>query len=611
MYKDKIIKSNLFVFIILSLLIFIPLNVKAYYDDYVGEKPSNDYTYRYYPYVIDRYDISIKVNEDNILEITEDIDVYFNKAASGISREIPLEIENIETLESKYDKVKISNVIVNDTFETYVEGENYIIKTISKDGKLIGTKNYKFQYEYDLGNDLNVSYDELYYNLVGKEWETAIGNFTFNITMPKKFDTSKVELLTNDNGFIKYNMKFEVEGNSIRGKYDRIIRPDDKLSIRVRMPNGYFTYEKNPLIYFMYVVPVIAFIITFLLWNRYGKDDEVVETIEFYPPKGLNSLEVNYCYNGEADYKGVLSLFVYLANKGYIKIIENDKSKKKFTVEKIKEYDGTNRFEKRFMEELFGNSSLGSTINQEDLNYRLDGIVDSILSDINSKQNKQILFGQKKFKILIYILILISFANSLFFPAILSGSKEVRVVLTFSFLALILYTVIVSNLKRRVSIVVLCVLLLVFFALIMWLYEIGFVIFLNRSYLIATVVSVSCSLLILLFHRFMEKRTDYGTKILGKIKGFKNFLDTAEKEKLEALVSKYPTYFYDILPYAYALGVSNEWIKKFENMDVVSPSWLGGLFSLFCLDSQLEFSFLKNKNNYEDKGGTNIGSQNF
>ena len=54
----------------------------------------------------------------------------------------------------------------------------------------------------------------------------------------------------------------------------------------------------------------------------------------------------------------------------------------------------------------------------------------------------------------------------------------------------------------------------------------------------------------------MFKRTDYGNAIYGRIKGFRNFLEAAEKEKLEALVNDDPSYFYNILPYTYVLGIS-------------------------------------------------------
>ena len=37
-----------------------------------------------------------------------------------------------------------------------------------------------------------------------------------------------------------------------------------------------------------------------------------------------------------------------------------------------------------------------------------------------------------------------------------------------------------------------------------------------------------------------------------------------------------PVYFYNILPFTYALGVSNKWIKKFENIAMQPPQWYRG-----------------------------------
>ena len=64
----------------------------------------------------------------------------------------------------------------------------------------------------------------------------------------------------------------------------------------------------------------------------------------------------------------------------------------------------------------------------------------------------------------------------------------------------------------------------------------------------------------------MKRKTEYGEKITAQIQGFRNFLITAEKPRLEALVAENPNYFYNILPYTYALNVSKKWIKKFENI---------------------------------------------
>ena len=98
-------------------------------------------------------------------------------------------------------------------------------------------------------------------------------------------------------------------------------------------------------------------------------------------------------------------------------------------------------------------------------------------------------------------------------------------------------------------------------------------------YLIAYIIGLGCILTMALLFKAMPKRTQYGNEMLGKIKGFKKFLETAEKQKLEAMVMENPTYFYDILPFAYVLDVSDKWIKKFEIISLQAPNWYDGYSS--------------------------------
>lgn len=72
---------------------------------------------------------------------------------------------------------------------------------------------------------------------------------------------------------------------------------------------------------------------------------------------------------------------------------------------------------------------------------------------------------------------------------------------------------------------------------------------------------------------FIDKRTPYGIQMLGKLLGFKNFLAVAEKSRIEQLVDQNPTYFYDVLPYAYVLGVTDKWSEKFEGIAMQPPEW--------------------------------------
>ena len=87
------------------------------------------------------------------------------------------------------------------------------------------------------------------------------------------------------------------------------------------------------------------------------------------------------------------------------------------------------------------------------------------------------------------------------------------------------------------------------------------------------IIGIISSITILIFENLLKKRNKFGTEILGKIRGFKRYLMTAEKEELEAKVLENPTYFYEILPYTYVLGVSNIWAEKFESIALSPPEW--------------------------------------
>ena len=71
--------------------------------------------------------------------------------------------------------------------------------------------------------------------------------------------------------------------------------------------------------------------------------------VNFYPPKNYNSAEVEMLYKGAATTDGLVSLIIYLANKGYLKIREDDFG---YNIEQVKSYDGMNHTEKAFISAL-------------------------------------------------------------------------------------------------------------------------------------------------------------------------------------------------------------------------------------------------------------------
>lgn len=78
--------------------------------------------------------------------------------------------------------------------------------------------------------------------------------------------------------------------------------------------------------------------------------------------------------------------------------------------------------------------------------------------------------------------------------------------------------------------------------------------------------------------------TDYRVQMAGRLLGFKEFIKTAEKSRLEALQNDDPEYFYKILPYAMVLGLTNKWTKLFKDIEVQQPEWYKTATPLYGYD---------------------------
>ena len=86
-------------------------------------------------------------------------------------------------------------------------------------------------------------------------------------------------------------------------------------------------------------------------------------------------------------------------------------------------------------------------------------------------------------------------------------------------------------------------------------------------------LALGTSVIILFFAAFLRKRTPQCREWMSELLGLRQFIEVAEKERLEALVNENPSYFYDVLPFAYVMGVSDTWSKKFESIAVPPPTF--------------------------------------
>lgn len=487
-------------------------------------------------YVIKNYNVDVLISEKNDYKITEEIEVDFLEPRRGIYRIIP-EKFNGKTIE-------VSDVRTN--VETYMKDEgDYLYLRFGNPNKyLTGIKIYKLMYNYNIGWDRIKNYDEVYYNLIGNDWDTTIENLEFSITLPKKFDPSKLNFTVGKYGSVdKANLTWKVTGNTITGKILKPLAPKEAVTIALVLPEGYFdtTSEKYKIYIARTILNVILFLIPLIVYfirNKYIKDQSVVETVEFYPPEGMTPTELGYYIDGIVNNKDMTSLIFYWANKGYLKIIEH-KEKNLFAktdyeiVRLVDRIESKKDYEVYLFNALFAYSIAGS-------------IKVSILKNRFYKHIEQ--------------------AKEIFYTDLVLENKELYTAKSMR----------ISNLIRSFPLLIIASIIFYFvYTNETNIYVIG----------IEIILGMLAIIIILSLASSVKERTEFAQNILGRILGFKRFLITAEKSKLEMLLEENPEYFYNILPYTIVLNVSNKWAEKFADLAVKPPEWYSttGSMDLFTL----------------------------
>ncbi len=552
--------------------------------------PSKDSVYKDKEYVIDKYNVNMVVNANNTIDIEERITAYFNVSKRGIIRDIPIR-NNIVRLDgtSSIVKAKIKNLSVNKEYTTSTEGDLFKIKIGNPNIYLDGSNEYIIKYTYDLGKDKNKKYDELYFNIIGDGWDTVIGNVSFTISMPQEFDSTKLGFSKGIKGSTgNEGILYSIKDNVISGTYNGILKENEGLTIRCELPEGYFLVEKpTTLAYIINCLPLIMLGLSLLIYYS-CKTKYIVDTVELFPPDDYNSLEIGYLYKGHASSNDVVSLLIYLANQGYLAIEESEENiwifKHRVTkIYRLKDiYDGDNELERKFFNGLFsrgkkveyhGHNTLMVTTDQ--LRNSFYRTINKILDVINNKENNNKILKKSFFpKFLLILLTIITVIASFAIPIYYSNGDFPF----FSLMISVFYVPFYVVIFRENGMPILFRIFIFLFITTHFAIMISGANFLENVFdkiysVLYAAVGMGCAIFIGSLIGKTKIRTDFGNKMYGRIKGFRNFLVTAEKDKLESMIAEHPTYFYDILPYTYVLGISNKWIKKFESIAIPEPNW--------------------------------------
>ncbi|MBQ3965181.1 MAG: DUF2207 domain-containing protein [Firmicutes bacterium] len=544
----------------------------------------------------DRFDVTINVKDDNSAYITENVDVTVLSPIHGIYRYIPLAntVQYFDAKGKQIDKVrkniKVEDITVEkDLFESYKDNGNMVIKIGEADKLIRDTHQYSYSYRVRLYDDGIKDYDVFYYNVIPTNWETSIKASTITVNMPKAFAEKDVNVLAGkpsksilsgeDEVYGKQYYDWSIEGNTITINTLQELPQGSYITVGIMLPEGYFTGELSDrkTYWLLYALGLFSGLLMLYMWFTKGRDPKSVQTVEFYPPEGLTPAEIGYIIDGMVDRKDVLSLLIYFANKGYLAIEET--AKDAYTVHKLRDLPpGAKDFEALFFNGLFAyGDSADLTDLPEDFYTTYQATKEAISNSYQTRAKRLFSRTASKWRILSFVIVMVvSLLGGLIISrlygniGLMGAAAGVIICLMCSYVMALL----VEDRKyvskkggRFTKTIISLILLLVAMA------GTYFYMYLSVGTRLAAILFIFMEASGYFAVRFMRARTKYGAEILGKVLGFKEFINVAELGKLEMLVEQDPTYFYDILPYAYVMGLSKKWAKKFENIRTEAPGW--------------------------------------
>ena len=380
---------------------------------------------------------------------------------------------------------------------------------------------YRYDIHYRTNRQLGFfeEFDELYWNVTGNGWAFPIDRASALVRLPGSVPQPalRLESYTGEFGEQGQPAFAAVEpGRGIRFETRNILGPGEGLTIAVGFPKGlvtepsdaqraqwFFRDNAGALVLLLAAIAILAWYLW--AWNRKGRDpDKGVIIPRYAPPKGLSPAACRYVRDMRMGQACFTAAVVSLGVKGHLTIEEDDGD---FTLHGAKRTDRPPETpspgERAVLDELLPGGQGRIELDQDnhrDFRKALGGLGKALAAE-----HKGRLFN-------------------------LNGLYAVPAVILS-----VVATVLAIVLKQQ-------------------------------NPLIWAAWAIGIVGMHILFIFLLRAPTVIGQRVRDEIEGFALYLDTAEQDRLDRMQSPAltPEVFEAFLPYAFALGVENAWVERFE-----------------------------------------------
>ena len=511
---------------------------------------------------VNNFNANITIQKDGSVFIAETIIYDFgSNQKHGIFRDIPLTAVNGPRL-----NISVSGVS-NEVGQPYQYATSIVnnvlqVKIGNPDALITGIKTYIINYQVYNAIRTFDDHDELYWNVTGNQWPVAIQNANALVILPDSpMSNVRMDCFTGSQGSTQKNCAFNQSGSNVSYSTTQPLNANEGLTLVLGIPLGYIqntyvppqqtypasnTSTANSNFLFgiflgLFIIFIFALVILFAWRAKTAKPKPVIPSElkgqpvvpEYNPPDNLPPIEIGALLDSRVDITDISSVIMDLAVRGYLKI--------RYTVQEIRFWPDKKDFE------------LIKLKDGADLAHPADKIIFKLLFKSRGRVKLSDLKEQKT-----------TFQSDIkkiqedteqhlrdegyFDRTTKDKSKKLK---TYLFMATAILFIGTFLLTISPS----------WFGLIFIASFAGFV---------GAVIVIPIMIM-----RLANKLTPRGIAALGKILGFKEFLQLTDKDKLRLLNAPelQPEMFEKFLPYAMVLGVEDKWAQKFEGIYNTIPNW--------------------------------------
>jgi hypothetical protein len=483
----------------------------------------------------------IIVRPDGVVGVTERIDYHFPEPRHGIYRDIPIVyvIDGDKTVRIPVENIQVSGA----PFTMERQRDSIRIRIGDPDTYVEGLRSYVIDYELHGALSYGDASDKLIFDVTGNDWTVPIRRVSAVVRLPDGIDSASVtaRCFTGDHGSTAQDCLVNRMGNDIH------YAAEDPLTVEAEwgptglvarlepeQPSAALIFIRDRLIPLIGIsIPIGALLFMIRKWRKKGRDRGLLGAVppQYDAPEGMRPALMGVIADEKVDHRDLAATLIHLAVRGHVKIDEVQRGKlfasTDFDLTWLENADDTlDEFERLLLKAIFGSATAPSSVSLSKIKSS-----ETVYADMQKAKERLYADAEEKGHFVV-------------------DPSEVR------------------DLHGKIGIVVGALGLFgLFFA--------GFAGLFPSVFLLAGGVLVS-GIIVAAFASAMPAKTEKGVDAYRHILGFREYLDKAEKYRLQWQEKE--NVLDTFLPYAMVFGVAEKWTKQIARfgVEMKQPSWYSG-----------------------------------